>query len=51
MYPTSLRPHRRAGEESLDRPFVVERRDELRDLIAALADQFATSTWRNAPYH
>ena len=28
---------------SLDRPFIVERPDELRDLIAALADRLATS--------
>jgi hypothetical protein len=35
---------------SLDRPFVVERPDELRDLIAALADRLATSARRNAPH-
>ncbi len=34
---------------SLDRPFIVERPDELRDLIAALADRLATSARRNAP--
>jgi predicted DNA-binding transcriptional regulator YafY len=34
---------------SLDRPFVVERPDELRDLIAALASRLATSARRNAP--
>jgi predicted DNA-binding transcriptional regulator YafY len=32
---------------SLDRPFVVERPDELRDLIAALADRLATSARRD----
>ena len=35
---------------SLDRPFVVERPDELRDLLAALADRLATSARRNAPH-
>jgi hypothetical protein len=34
---------------SLDRPFIVERPDELRDLIAALADRLAASARRNAP--
>jgi predicted DNA-binding transcriptional regulator YafY len=34
---------------SLDRPFVVERPGELRDLIAALADRLAASARRNAP--
>jgi predicted DNA-binding transcriptional regulator YafY len=34
---------------SLDRPFLVERPGELRDLIAALADRLATSARRNAP--
>ena len=34
---------------SLDRPFAVERPDELRDRIAALADRLATSARRNAP--
>ena len=34
---------------SLDRPFAVERPDELRDLIAALASRLATSARRNAP--
>ena len=34
---------------SLDRPFAVERPDELRDLIAALARRLATSARRNAP--
>lgn len=34
---------------SLDRPFVVERPDELRDLIAALAERLATSARRIAP--
>jgi predicted DNA-binding transcriptional regulator YafY len=34
---------------SLDRPFVVERPDELRDLIAALADRLAASARRPAP--
>jgi WYL domain len=34
---------------SLDRPFAVERPDELRDLIAALADRLATSARRDAP--
>jgi predicted DNA-binding transcriptional regulator YafY len=33
---------------SLDRPFAVERPDELRDLIAALASRLATSARRNA---
>jgi WYL domain len=35
---------------SLDRPFAVERPDELRDLIAALADRLATSAQRIAPH-
>jgi predicted DNA-binding transcriptional regulator YafY len=35
---------------SLDRPFVVERPDELRDLIAALADRLATSAQRATPH-
>jgi len=34
---------------SLDRPFVIERPDELRDLIAALASRLATSARRIAP--
>jgi predicted DNA-binding transcriptional regulator YafY len=34
---------------SLDRPFAVERPDELRDLIAALASRLATSAQRIAP--
>jgi predicted DNA-binding transcriptional regulator YafY len=34
---------------SLDRPFAVERPDELRDLIAALASRLATSARRTAP--
>jgi hypothetical protein len=34
---------------SLDRPFVVERPAELRDLIAALADRLATSARRSPP--
>jgi predicted DNA-binding transcriptional regulator YafY len=34
---------------SLDRPFVIERPDELRDLTAALASRLATSARRNAP--
>ncbi len=34
----------------LDRPFAVERPDELRDLIVALADRLATSARRNAPH-
>jgi predicted DNA-binding transcriptional regulator YafY len=34
---------------ALDRPFVVERPDELRDLIAALAERLAASARRNAP--
>ena len=34
---------------SLDRPFAVERPDELRDRIAALADRLATSARRIAP--
>jgi predicted DNA-binding transcriptional regulator YafY len=33
---------------SLDRPFAVERPDELRDLIAALAGRLATSARRKA---
>jgi hypothetical protein len=28
---------------SLDRPFVIERPDELRDLVAALAERLAAS--------
>ena len=34
---------------SLDRPFAIERPDELRDLIAALASRLATSARRIAP--
>ena len=34
---------------SLDRPFAVERPDELRDLITALASRLATSARRIAP--
>ena len=34
---------------SLDLPFIVERPDELRDLIAALASRLATSARRIAP--
>jgi WYL domain len=34
---------------SLDRPFAVERPDELRDLIAALASRLATSARRIVP--
>ena len=34
---------------SLDRPFAVERPDELRDLIAALAGRLAASARRDAP--
>jgi len=34
---------------SLDRPFAVERPDELRDLIAVLADRLATSARRIVP--
>jgi predicted DNA-binding transcriptional regulator YafY len=34
---------------SLDRPFVIERPDELRDLIAALASRLATSARRSTP--
>jgi predicted DNA-binding transcriptional regulator YafY len=34
---------------SLDLPFIVERPDELRDLIVALADRLADSARRNAP--
>ena len=34
---------------SLDRPFAVERPDELRDLIAALASRLAASARRDAP--
>jgi predicted DNA-binding transcriptional regulator YafY len=34
---------------SLDRPFAIERPDELRDLITALADRLATSARRTAP--
>jgi predicted DNA-binding transcriptional regulator YafY len=36
---------------SLDMPFAVEQPDELRDLIAALADRLATSARRDAPRH
>jgi hypothetical protein len=32
---------------SLDRPFLVERPDEFRDLIAALADRLAAAARRN----
>jgi hypothetical protein len=35
---------------SLDRPFAVERPDELRDLIAGLADRLAASARRDAPH-
>lgn len=34
---------------SLDRPFVVERPDELRELVAALAGRLAASARREAP--
>jgi predicted DNA-binding transcriptional regulator YafY len=34
---------------SLDRPFIVEQPDELRDLIAALAERLAASARRNVP--
>lgn len=34
---------------SLDRPFVVERPEELRDLVLALADRLTTSARRNPP--
>jgi predicted DNA-binding transcriptional regulator YafY len=34
---------------SLDRPFAIERPDELRDLITALASRLATSARRTAP--
>ncbi|WP_035803533.1 helix-turn-helix transcriptional regulator [Kitasatospora mediocidica] len=34
---------------SLDRPFVIERPDELRDLVVALADRLADSARRRAP--
>ena len=34
---------------SLDRPFAIERPDELRDLITALASRLATSAQRIAP--
>jgi predicted DNA-binding transcriptional regulator YafY len=34
---------------ALDRPFAIERPDELRDLIAGLASRLATSARRNAP--
>jgi predicted DNA-binding transcriptional regulator YafY len=34
---------------SLDRPFLIERPDELRDLTAALASRLAASTQRHAP--
>lgn len=33
---------------SLDRPFVIERPDELRDRVAALADRLAASARRTA---
>ncbi|MGA6874209.1 helix-turn-helix transcriptional regulator [Streptomyces pratensis] len=33
---------------ALDRPFVIERPDELRDLVAALADRLASSARRDA---
>ena len=32
---------------SIDRPFVIERPDELRGLVAALADRLAASTRGN----
>jgi predicted DNA-binding transcriptional regulator YafY len=35
---------------SLDRPFLVERPEELRDLIVALADRLVTSARRSAPH-
>ena len=35
---------------SLDRPFLVERPDELRELIVALAGRLAASAHRNAPH-
>ena len=34
---------------SLDRPFVIERPDELRDLVTALADRLAASARRSPP--
>jgi predicted DNA-binding transcriptional regulator YafY len=34
---------------SLDRPFAIERPDELRDLVAALAERLATSARRSLP--
>ena len=34
---------------SLDQPFVIERPDELRDLVVALADRLATSAQRRSP--
>jgi predicted DNA-binding transcriptional regulator YafY len=34
---------------SLDRPFAIERPDELRGLVIALADRLVTSAWRNPP--
>jgi hypothetical protein len=34
---------------SLDRPFVIERPDELRGLVAALADRLAASARRGPP--
>ncbi|GAB3883322.1 WYL domain-containing protein [Microbispora bryophytorum subsp. camponoti] len=36
---------------SFDRPFVIERPDELRDLVAALADRLAASARRVPPEH
>jgi predicted DNA-binding transcriptional regulator YafY len=35
---------------SLDRPFLIERPDELRDLVAALADRLASSAQRRLPH-
>ncbi len=35
---------------SLDHPFVIERPDELRDLVVALADRLATSAQRRSPH-
>jgi hypothetical protein len=34
---------------SLDRPFVIERPDELRDLVVALADRLVNSARRRPP--
>jgi hypothetical protein len=34
---------------SLDRPFVIERPDELRDLVVALADRLVNSAGRRPP--